>query len=105
MIKRTSDADDTSSNKRQEVEYDAKFEKITSCEVALGKVISDNEWVSKLRKAVDTMTQIRVYGTRAFSDYLLYAVINRGVQIKSSDELTTIARDCYIAKTNDDERK
>ena len=79
MIKRTSDADDISSNKRQEVEYDTKFEKITSCEVALGKVISDNEWVSKRRKAVDTITQIRVYGTREFSDFLLYAVIERGV--------------------------
>ena len=78
-MKRPSDADDTSSNKRQEVEYDAKFEKKTPCKVPLGKVISDNEWVSKLRKAVDTMTQIRVYGTREFSDFLLYAVIERGV--------------------------
>ena len=33
-MKRKSDADDTSSNKRQEVEYDATFEKITSCKVS-----------------------------------------------------------------------
>ena len=58
------------------------FEKITSCKVALGKVISDNEWVSKLRKAVDTMTQIRFYGTRAFSDDLLYAMINEEFKSK-----------------------
>ena len=61
-MKRQPDADDKSSNKRQELDYDAIFEKIISCKVALGKVISDNEWVCKLRKAVDTMTQIRVHG-------------------------------------------
>ena len=51
------------------------------------------------------MTQIRVHGTRAFSDYIIYAVINRGVTITTSDELTTIVRACYIANTNDDESK
>ena len=65
-MKRPSDPDDTTSNKRQEVEYNAIFEKMTSCEVALGKVISDKEWVSKLRKTVDIMTQMRVHGFRAF---------------------------------------
>ena len=51
------------------------------------------------------MTQIRVHGTRAFSDYILYAVMNRGVYITTSDELTTIVRACYIANTNNDESK
>ena len=101
-MKRPSDADDTSSNKRQEVEYDATFEKITSCKVSLGKVISSNEWRNKLRKSVSLMTQMRVHGTRAFSDYILYAVIDRGVEIRNEDQLTTIVRSCYIANTNDD---
>ena len=51
------------------------------------------------------MTQIRVHGTRAFSDYILHAVIEREVEIKSSDELNTIVRGCYIANTKNDERK
>ena len=99
-MKHPSDADDTLSNKRQEVEYYATFEKITSCKVALGKVISDKEWVCKIRKAVDKMTQMRVHGTRAFSDYVLYAVMNRRVSITTSDELINIIRAYYIANTN-----
>ena len=104
-MKRPSDADDTSSNKRQEVEYYATFEKITSCKVALGKVISDKEWVCKIRKAVDKMTQMRVHRARAFTDYVLYAVINRGVSITTSDELINIVRACYIANTDDAESR
>ena len=57
-MKRRTDANDTSSNKRQEVEYDVTFEKVTSCKISLGKVICSNEWRSKLRKTVSIMTQI-----------------------------------------------
>ena len=95
-MKHPSDADDTSSNKRQEVEYDATFEKITSCKVSLGKIIS------QIRKACHTMTQMRVHGTRAFNDYILYAVIERGVSITTSDQLINIIRACYVANAYDD---
>ena len=67
--------------------------------------MSDKEWVCKIRKAVDTMTEMRFHGTRAFSDYVLYAVINRGVSITTSDELINIVRACYIANTNDAESR
>ena len=87
-MKLRSDDDNRSDNKQQEVDYDAIFEKITSCKVALGKVICDNEWRSKLRNAINTMTQIRVHGTLAFSDYILYTVIEREATSVTSD-LTT----------------
>ena len=101
-MKRPSDADDTSSNKRQEVEYDATFEKTTSCKVSLGKIISEKQWLCKIRKACDIMTQMRVHGTRAFIDYILYAVIERGVSITTSDQLINVIRACYVANANDD---
>ena len=48
------------------------------------------------------MTQMRVHGTRAFIDYILYAVIERGVSITNSDQLINVIRACYVANTNDD---
>ena len=103
-MKRASDADDRSDNKRQEIKYNTTYEKIICRKVALRKLISDNEWVCKLRNAVSTMTQMRVHGTRTFSDYILHAVINRGDTITTSDQLTTIVRACYIVNTNDESR-
>ena len=64
--------DDTTSNKRQEVEYDVKFEKIISCKEALGKLICDNEWRSKLRKTVSIMTQIRFFSPLRHSISFLF---------------------------------
>ena len=87
------------------MEYNLTFEKKISCKVALGKVISDNEWVCILRNTVDTMIQIRDHGTRAFSDYIQNVVINRGVTITTSDELINIVRACYVVNTKDDESK
>ena len=72
--------------------------------MVLGKVISD-EWVCQLRNAVNRMTQIRVHGTPTFSDYVLYALIKRGVTITTSDELTNIVRAYYIVNTNDNKSK
>ena len=40
----------------------------------MGRVISENEWISKFLNAVHAMIQIRFHGTRAFSDYILYAI-------------------------------
>ena len=54
---------------------------------------------------VDTLTQRRVDGTRAFLDYLLYAVIEREVTITTSDELTNIIRACYAVNTKIDNSK
>ena len=90
-MKRRSDTDDRSENTRQEVECNPTFEKITYCKEALSKVICC-EWRSKLRNAVNTITQIQVHGTRAFLYYILYTVIEKGFEIKSSDKLATIVR-------------
>ena len=51
------------------------------------------------------MPQMRVHGTRAFSDYLLFAVVERGAKIELSDELMNIVRACYVVNTKDDNKK
>ena len=51
------------------------------------------------------MTQMRVHGTRAFLDSILYAVIIRGENINTSDELINIIRACYVANANDNSNR
>ena len=101
-MKRLLYADDTSSNKLKAVEYDATFEILISLKVSTGKVISDNLWKTKFRSAVDIM---RLYGSRACSDYIIDAVIVISIIIKTINEPTNIVRACWIVNTKDDNNK
>ena len=64
-----------------------------------------NTLVRKFRNAADARTHIRVHGTRAFSDFLLYAVIKRRDNIKTSNTFINIVRAFYVVNTKDDNRK
>ena len=76
-MKRRSNVDDTSSNKRQTVEYDATYKRIPSCKALLVAVISDESLKTKLRSAVKTMTDIRLYGSHDFYDHVLFAMTSK----------------------------
>ena len=91
-MKRRSDADDTSSNKRQTVQYDATYERIKSCKASLGDVISDECWAK-------TITEMRWHGSRAFCDYLLFAVVTKRVIFETQAQLKNAIRAYYIIHT------
>ena len=55
--------------------------------------------------AVNTIAQKRQYGSRAFSDNILYAVIERGVTITAKNVLTNLIRAYWIINANDDNNK
>ena len=85
--------------------YKATFEKLTSVKTSFGKVISDDVRKTKFWSTVNIMTQMRCYGSRVFSDCIIYAVIDRVINIKTINELTSIVRACCIVNTKDNSEK
>ena len=91
-MKRSSDADDSSSNKRQTVGYDATFEKYTSCKASLGSVIKAKNWVAKFRSVTKILTDMRMYRSRAFCDYILSTIVTKRVILENKRQLKNMGK-------------
>ena len=67
-MKRRSDTDDASTNKRQTVVKKVTIKKLSSMTLSLDKVTLDDKWKRIFRLSVNIIPQMRQYSNRVISD-------------------------------------